>query len=160
MLAYSPSPTLLPKQPTTEFDAILSVYPDIHSSTLQHRLSCKTQSCISHQHSGTTHPRRLSPECLQAVRQEFSHMLQLGIIHPSASSWASPLHMVPKKSGDWYSCGDYRALNHITVPDRYPVPHIHFTYIAKLYNLFQDRFSYHQFPVKPTSIPKTAITTL
>lgn len=42
-------------------------------------------------------PRRLAPEKYTIAKAEFEHMLALGIIRPSSSNWASPLHMVPKK---------------------------------------------------------------
>ena len=46
--------------------------------------------------------RRLPPERLAIARMEFDHMLQLGIVRPSSSMWANPLHMVSKKTpGDW-----------------------------------------------------------
>ena len=85
-------------------------------------------------------PRRLPPERLQAVKQEFEHMLDLGIIRPSSSPWASPLHMVPKKApGDWRPCGDYCTVNTVTVPDHYPLLHLQ-DYASNLhgFNLFQD----------------------
>ena len=108
--------------------------------------------------------RQLSKEKFDAAKQEFSTLLQSGIIRQSKSPWSSPLHLVPKGNpGEWRACGDYRYLNSITKPDRYPVPHIH-SISTKLEN--KNIFTkldllkaYHQIPVHPSDIEKTAIST-
>ena len=44
-------------------------------------------------------PRRLGPEKLATAKAEFEHMLQLDIIRPSESSWATPLHQSVSQGG-------------------------------------------------------------
>ena len=107
--------------------------------------------------------RRLSPEKLAAAKKEFDEMEAMGIIRRSNSPWSSPLHIVPKPSGGWCPCGDYRRLNTVTVDDRYPVPRLQdFTATLAGKTIFSKIDlvrAYHQVPMTPKDIPKTAVVT-
>ena len=107
--------------------------------------------------------RQLSEEKYQVAKAEFQKLLNSGVISPSESEWASPLHIVKKADGGFRPCGDFKALNSVCKSDRYHVPNIN-SFSAKLAN--KKCFSkidlasaYHQIKVHPDDVPKTAITT-
>ena len=99
----------------------------------------------------------------EEIKKQVQELIEKGVIHPSTSPCGSPIVLVLKKDGSWRMCIDYRALNKITIKNRYPLPRIddlldqlkHATYFTKL-----DLHSgYHQIRVAEHDAWKIAFKT-
>ncbi|XP_057802485.1 uncharacterized protein LOC131017780 isoform X2 [Salvia miltiorrhiza] len=110
----------------------------ISPSTCMHRILLEPNSKPSRDPQ-----RKLNPVMKEVVLKEILKLLDLGIIYPiSDSTWVSPVHVVPKKSGfqlvkneknelipmrlqtGWRMCIDFRKLNNATRKDHFPLPFI------------------------------------
>ena len=66
-----------------------------------------------------SHPYRVPDRLKEGVRKEVNKLVELGIVVPSTSPWASPVVPVPKSDGTVRVCVDYRKLNQVTTADPY-----------------------------------------
>lgn len=164
-ICKSTAPTIRTIDLERKYHDILAEFPDItRLSTMKNT----PKHNVEH-HIETTGPplyckaRPLPPHRYEAAKKEFQTMMDQGLCRPSKSPWASPLHVVPKPNGDLRVCGDYRRLNAITKPDRYPVPRLKdFTYQLhgkQIFSTLDLNRAYQQLPVLEKHIEKTAIIT-
>ncbi|XP_077550623.1 uncharacterized protein LOC144163773 [Haemaphysalis longicornis] len=164
--AQQPSINVLSIDNPPPYHAILAEFPGL---TRPSGLPRKVQHTIVHYIRTTSGPpvfcraRRLAPDRMRIGKAEFEAMLREGTARRSDSPWPSPLHLVPKKTEGWRPCGDYRALNARTIPDRYPVRHIqdfaHRIHGCHVFSVLDLVKAYTQIPVNPDDVLKTAIIT-
>lgn len=89
-------------------------------------------------------------------------MMKLGIVHPSDSPSASPLHMVLKKGEDWRPCGDYPTLIEKPCPTHIQSGTLKISQMLhgkKIFSTIDAVRAYNQIPVAPEDVCKTVIFT-
>jgi hypothetical protein len=62
------------------------------------------------------------PELVE-LKKQIDELSEKGYIRPSTSPWAAPVLFV-EKDGTRRMCIDYRALNEVTIKNKYPLPRI------------------------------------
>ena len=108
-------------------------------------------------------PYRMAPRELEELRRQLGELIGGGLIRPSKSPYGAPVLFQRKKDGSLRLCIDYRALNKITVKNKYPIPHIGdlFDKLAKAryFTKLDLRSGYHQIRVAENDIAKTTCVT-
>ena len=118
-------PSTQPQQVPDSVTPLLLEYEDVfreHKTLPPHRiydhhikLKDNTQAVNARLY---TYPYAQKNEIEKMVKE----MLDNGIIRPSNSAFASPVVLVKMKDELWHFCNDYRALNSLTIKDKFPIP--------------------------------------
>ena len=113
------------------------------------------------------------PPNIRPYRYSFHHKIEIemlvpdllkqGVILPSTSSFSSLILLVQKKYGSWRLYIYFRALNHITIKDKFPIPVVDELldelHGAHFFSKLDLHSRYHQIRVHEDDIPQTALST-
>ena len=99
----------------------------------------------------------------EELRNEVDTMLEMGVVRPSTSPYASPIVMVKKKDGSNRVCVDFRKLNKITEVDPEPMTTAEDLFRRLSGKKYLSKIDltkgYWQIPVAPEDVHKTAFVT-
>jgi hypothetical protein len=96
-------------------------------------------------------PYRITTLELAELKEHIKELLEKGLIRPISSPWGAPVIFVLKKDGTQRLCVDYRALNEVTVKNKYPLPRIDVLFDqlcgACVFSKIDLRSGYHQLKI-------------
>ena len=108
-------------------------------------------------------PRRFPQPIVSEIERQCEELCNLDIIEPSCSPWASPIVPIRKKDGSIRLCVDYRKLNSVTKPDRFPMPNLSDLVFGLHGMMFFSTLDlvkgYYQIPLEQASRELTAFST-
>jgi len=103
---------------------------------------------------------RMSPTELDELKRQIDDLESKHVLRPSKSPFGAPVLLTKKKDGTWRFCVDYRALNAITVKNKYPLPRVDELFDrlhgARYFSKLDLRSGYWQIRVRAEDVHKTA----
>lgn len=147
--------------------ALLLEYSDLFKETLPDLPAVRQPREVIPLQPGQAVPNRPMFRYTQAeqeeMRRQVTDLLSQGLIQKSSSPFGAPVLFVKKKDGSMRMCVDYRGLNKITVPNRYPLPRIDDLLDrlqgATVFSSLDLLSGYHQIRLVDSDVPKTAFRT-
>ena len=113
-------------------------------------------------------PKRFAPYSATPLKQaeidkQVNLMLEMGLIRPSNSPYASPILLRPKPNGEFRFCVNFKYINALTIDDSFPMKKITDILMslanAKYLSKLDAEKGYWQVPMHPDSIKYTAFRT-
>ena len=108
-------------------------------------------------------PYRMAPLKLEELRKQLKELLDTGFIRPSKAPFGAPVLFQRKQDGSLRMCIDYRALNKVTVKNKYPIPLVADLFDrltnARWFTKLDLRSGYWQVRIAAGDEPKTTCVT-
>ena len=153
--------------PERELRDLLLQYEDIFKTELPGINSLKNMRSVIPLVPDAVIPNRpmfrYSQGELAEMQTQVAELLRQGLIQKSKSPFGAPVLFVKKKTGEMRMCVDYRALNKVTIANRYPLPRIDDLLDkmqgATVFSTLDLLSAYHQIKLTDEDIPKSAFRT-
>jgi hypothetical protein len=134
---------------------VVNEFPDVFTEELPGMPPDRDIEFVIELKPGTTPiyktPYRMATPELAELKGHIKELLEKRFIHRSSSPWGAPVIFVLKKDGTQRLCMDYRALNEVTIKNKYPLPRIDDLFDqlhgACVFSKIDLRSDYHQLKI-------------